>query len=103
MIVYGDAGDTDLWDEIYLEKADTIISTIGENPEDDINLIKWIKQHNPKALKIVETNDPVEAKQLYKTGADIVLVQDYLEWNDLELYLKATPAKRKTIKKIFEV
>jgi Kef-type K+ transport system membrane component KefB len=103
IIMYGDAGDTDLWDEIYLEKADTVISTIGENLEDDVNLIKWIEKHNPKALKIVETNDPEEAKELYKLGADVVLVQDCLEWNDLELYLKASPAKRKTLKKIFEV
>jgi len=102
-MVYGDAGDTDVWEEISLDKADAVISTIGENPEDDMRLIKWMKKHNPKALKIVETNDPKEARQLYKSGADIVLVQDYLEWNDLESYLKANSAKRKTLKKIFEV
>jgi len=103
MIVYGDAGDTDVWEEVSLDKASAVISTIGENPEDDANLIKWMKKNNPKALKVVETNDPVEAKELYKLGADIVLVQDNLEWNDLELYLKASPSKRKKLKKIFEV
>jgi len=103
MIVYGDAGDTDVWDEISLDKADAVISTIGENPEDDLRLIKWMKKHNPKALKIVETNNPKEAEDLYKKGADIVLVQDNLEWNDLELYLKAAPAKRKNLKNIFKI
>lgn len=102
-MVYGDAGDTDVWEEISLDKADAVISTIGENPEDDAKLMRWMKQHNPKALKIVETNDPKEARQLYKLGADVVLVQDYLEWNDLESYLKSNSAKRKALKKNFEV
>jgi Kef-type K+ transport system membrane component KefB len=101
--VFGDAGDSDLWEEIRLDKVDVVISTIGKNQEDDINLIKWMKQNNSKALKIAETNLSENARELYKKGADIVLVHDDLEWNDLKLYLKSNPAKRKKLKKIFEV
>jgi len=103
MMVYGDAGDPDMWEEISLDKSAAVISTIGENISDDVNLIKYMKKHNPKAMKIVETNHPKEAKLLYKLGADVVLVHDNLEWNDLELYLKANPAKRRKLKKIFKV
>lgn len=103
MIVYGDAGDSDVWDEIKLDKASVMVSTIGENQDDDVNLIKWLKKHNRRALKIMETNIPKNARQLYQKGADIVLIQDNLEWNDLKLYLKASPAKRRSLKRIFKV
>jgi len=102
-IMYGDAGDSDLWEEVSMDKAYAVISTIGENQDDDINLIKWLKKHNPKALKILESNDPRDAKELYREGADVVMVHDNLEWNDLELYLKANPKKRNKLKKVFRI
>ena len=101
MHVFGDAGDSDLWDEIRLEKADVVISTIGKNQEDDVNMVRWMMQKNPKALKIFETNITENARELYKLGADVVLVHDDLEWNDLMLYLKSSEAKRKRLKKTF--
>ena len=103
MHVFGDAGDSDLWDEIRLEKVDAVISTIGKNQEDDVNMVKWMMQKNPKALKIFETNVTENARELYKLGADVVLVHDDLEWNDLMLYLKSSEAKRKRLKKTFMV
>jgi len=101
--VFGDAGDSDLWEEIQLDKADALISTIGKNQEDDINLIMWMKQNNSKALMITEANIPQNARELYRKGADIVLLHDNLEWNDLKLYLEASVAKRLKLKKLFEV
>lgn len=103
MHVFGDAGDSDLWDEIRLEKADAVINTIGKNQEDDVNMVRWMMQKNPKALKIFETNITENARELYKLGADVVLVHDDLEWNDLMLYLKSGEAKRKRLKKTFMV
>jgi len=103
ILVYGDAGDSDIWEEIKMNKANVIISTIGENQEDDLNMMQWSKKKNPKALKITETNHPKNAKELYKAGADVVLIHDNLEWNDLKKYLKAGPKKRKKLKKVFEV
>jgi len=103
MHVFGDAGDSDLWDEIRLEKVDAVISTIGKNQEDDVNMVRWMMQKNPKALKIFETNVTENARELYKLGADVVLVHDDLEWNDLMLYLKSSEAKRKRLKKTFMV
>ncbi len=103
VVIYGDAGDSDVWEEIKLRKASVVVSTIGENQEDDVNLIRWLKKYNPKSLKIMETNVPKNARHLYHAGADVVLVQDNLEWNDLKQYLKANSAQRRRLKKIFEV
>jgi len=101
--VFGDAGDSDLWEEISLNKAKVVISTIGKNQEDDLNMLEWLKEHNPKCLKITESNDKTEAHQLYKSGSDFVLVHDDLEWNDLKQYLRSNKQKRITMKKKFMV
>ena len=99
MILYGDAGDPDVWEEVSLNKADVIISTIGENQEDDINLMKWVNKKNPKSLSIVDTNFKENMKQLYRLGADYVLVEDILEWNDLLEFLKTDARGRNKIRK----
>ena len=102
--LYGDAGDSDVWEEISLDKASVVISTIGENQEDDINLMQWLKKHNRKALIVVESNNPEDARQLYIEGADVVLVHDILEWNDLVLFLKSSKKKREQlVKTVFKV
>ena len=98
VVVYGDAGDSDLWEEIGLEKADVIISTIGENEEDDVNLMKWVNQRNKKSLSIVDTNFKENMRELYKLGADFVLVEDILEWDNLLEFLRANPSKRKRLR-----
>jgi Kef-type K+ transport system membrane component KefB len=94
IIVYGDAGDSDLWEEIKLNKAQTIISTIGQNQEDDLALLKWLRKNNHKILKIVETNVPKDGRELYKNGADIVLFHDKLEWNYLKKHLSIKNKKK---------
>ena len=58
ILVYGDAGDSDVWKEVNMDKAAVVISTIGKNQEDDVNMMRWVKKHNRKALKIVEANLP---------------------------------------------
>jgi len=103
IVLYGDAGDSDVWGEISLDKADIVISTIGKNQEDDVNLLRWMKTHNHKAIKIVESNIPKNARELYREGADVVLVHDILEWNDLIKYLKAGKKQReKMVEELFK-
>lgn len=103
IILYGDAGDSDVWEEINMEKAEAVISTIGKNQEDDLDLLDWLNKHNKKAIKILEANEIENARQLYKRGADVVLIHDFLEWNDLILYLKGNKSQRKKlVKKVFK-
>lgn len=103
IILYGDAGDSDVWEEIRLDKASIVISTIGQNQEDDLDLIEWMKKHNKKAMKIFETNVPKDAKELYKKGADLVLVHDKLEWLQLKKYLGSSKKARVNMKELFKV
>jgi len=93
-IFYGDAGDPDVWEEIKADKAKIIISTIGNNQDDDVNIYNWIKKKNKNVYLISETNIPEDAKELNKLGYDHVLVQDEAEWALLKKFLNKLRLKK---------
>jgi hypothetical protein len=96
-MLYGDAGDPDVWEKLRFHKAAAVISTIGQNQNDDVNLVRWLRKNKFKGISVGETNFPWEVKQLYKEGYDFVLVQDDAEWLVLRDYLKKSPAQRRTM------
>jgi len=71
--VYGDVGNQDLLSEINLRKSKFIVSTI-QNREDDLLILKYAKEINPKIKVIVTTVHMHEAFEFYKKGADYVLL-----------------------------
>ncbi len=75
--LYGDAYDKDLLDELSLEKAKLIISTI---PDYDVNslLTRTVRAVNPDAVIIARANEAEEAFGLYNRGADYVLTPYFL-------------------------
>ena len=87
-ITYGDAGDPDVWEEIHADKARMIISTIGNNQDDDVNLYNWVKKKNKRVYIISETNITEDAVEMRKMGFNHVLVQDEAEWTVLSKFLK---------------
>jgi len=99
LVVYGNAGDSDVWQETRIEQADLLVSTVGENIDDDMALGKWIRKHHPRIVSIAETNTPSEVPQLKKAGYDFVLYQDEAEWRHLKKYLDSGEVKRRLKKK----
>lgn len=75
--IYGDAGDKDLLNELPLDKAKLIISTI---PEESANLMikERLKEINAKATIIATAEQPREALDLYRGGIDYVLIPHHL-------------------------
>lgn len=75
--VYGDASDNDFLGEINIEDAKMIVTTI---PEDGINLsiLDYLERVNPKAIFIATAKQPRSALDLYKEGADYVIVPQHL-------------------------
>jgi len=86
-VVYGDAGDSDLWEEMSLQKAHFIVNTIGNNQEDDMHMLAWLKEKDSNAFVVVETNNEQEAKESYNAGADFVLVHDHLEFMHIKHHI----------------
>jgi len=75
--VYGDAGDKDFLEEIDLDKAELIISTI---PEEQINLtiLEKLKEIESKSSFIGTADQPRSALDLYNEGADYVILPHHL-------------------------
>ena len=75
--VYGDASDKELIEDLKLDKAKLVISTI---PELDANtLIKYrLNEANSKAIFIATADYLNEAVDLYENGADYVIIPHLL-------------------------
>ncbi len=76
-VLYGDAYDTDFLNELPLEKAELIISTIPDF-ETNCLLLETIRNVNEKAIIIVRAHQINDALELYKKGASYVLTPHFL-------------------------
>ncbi len=71
--IYGDMTNPELLEKIRWKDAELVVSTIPEK-EDNIFLIKHVKRINPDTMVFVEAEHVHEALELYKEGADYVIV-----------------------------
>jgi Trk K+ transport system NAD-binding subunit len=74
---YGDVSNLDFIDNLKIEKAKMIVSTI---PEKEINfmILKKIRQKNKESIVIVTARQIGEAFELYNSGADYVILPHFL-------------------------
>jgi len=71
--IYGDIEDLDVIEKVELSKASMVISTVP-NLRDNLLVIHRAKKLNPKIKVIVATDEAKEAFDLYKAGADYVIL-----------------------------
>lgn len=78
-VVYGDMSDHELYDDLALNEAAIIISTVPDLT-DNIHLLKGLNSSRKNAqtqitgLTVVTASDQTDADRLYELGADYVLV-----------------------------
>ncbi len=75
--LYGDAYDQDLLEELPMDKAKIVISTIPDY-ETNYLLIESVRMVNPKAVIITRAHTIADAFNLYKKGANYVLTPHFL-------------------------
>jgi len=77
--IFGDVEDQELLNELDLEDAEIIISTLP-NPEDNMFLIKYIERipHEKRPIIIVTSDSGREGLMLFNRGADYVILKPYL-------------------------
>ncbi len=75
--IYGDVSDIDFLHELNVKKSKMIISTV-KSFDENIVLLKTIKQHNPQLIIILVANHIYEAIKLYEQGADYVILPHYI-------------------------
>jgi Kef-type K+ transport system membrane component KefB len=73
---YGDATDLELLQEIGIENAQLIVSTIGDF-ETNQQLVRHLNLTNPDALIVCNATSYEEALQLYELGSSYVMIPHY--------------------------
>jgi Kef-type K+ transport system membrane component KefB/voltage-gated potassium channel Kch len=71
--LYGDIADPEIQEQVNLDKAEMVISTVPD-VEDNSILLKKLQKENKKAQTILFALEPFEAEELYKLGADYVIL-----------------------------
>jgi Kef-type K+ transport system membrane component KefB len=84
--IYGDIGDLEILNRLRLADVELVISTIPEH-QDSMLLIQKVRELNPEATIIVTSYTAEEALELYKKGADYVIVPHFLGGEHLSLLL----------------
>jgi Kef-type K+ transport system membrane component KefB len=98
--IFGDIKDPHLFEEVNLEKTKLVIST-SPQVEDNLFLVKKIKEINNKIKVVVRSQDKEDALLLYETGADYVFLPHFLSGEylgkiiDKELKLKDLGIQKK--------
>lgn len=75
--IYGDASDLDFLNELKIEKAQLIVSTIPEKETNQIILEK-VREKNKNAIVLVTGRQISDTFDLYKYGADYVIMPHFL-------------------------
>ena len=76
-VIFGDASDEEVLNELNLANAKMVISTIPDFT-DNLSIIKYIKKKNPDIKIFVLSFDVDEAKELYKKGVDYVIMPQHI-------------------------
>jgi len=74
-VLFGDIGDPEVLEFLDLHKAKLIISTT-DSSEDNLVLVTELRRKNARAAIVIRASDKNEAEELYKAGADYVILPD---------------------------
>jgi len=99
--IYGDIADPDVIGKINFKDIKLAISTVPEK-SDNLFLIGRIKEANPDALIFVTSDHISEALELYKKGADYVILPQVLGGERGLSFLKSIIKEKKQITKAKE-
>jgi len=95
--VYGDAEDTELLNDLKIEKAKLIISTVPDFETNSLILNK-IRKENQDSIVVLTARQISEAFKLYEAGADYLILPHFLGGE----YTSKIIEKFKTSKKRYE-
>jgi Kef-type K+ transport system membrane component KefB/Trk K+ transport system NAD-binding subunit len=99
--VYGDAADIELLEEVGLDKAKLIVSTVSDH-ETNIFLTKLLSEINPHAVIILHAETVEEAAELYELGASYVVIPHYIGSEKIGAFIRKSGLKKSEFKKYRE-
>jgi len=86
--IYGDVEDSEFLDEIRVDKAKLIVSTIPDLSS-NLLLLKKVNEKNKKSVTIVTARQIKEAFELYESGADYVILPHFLGGNHTAVLIES--------------
>lgn len=99
--VYGDVTDIELLDELGIEHAKLVVSTITDH-EINTFLVKLIVAANPSTVVICHAENAMEAAELYELGASYVMVPHYIGSEKISHFIHRRGLKKSEFKKYRE-
>lgn len=96
--MYGDAADADLLEEVGVESAKLIVSTMSHFPTTKF-LIEFVEKHNPDAVIIAQADTPEQAAELYGLGASYIMVPHFVGQERLSNFMVRHGFKKKEFEK----
>lgn len=99
--VYGDVTDIELLEELGIEHAKLVVSTVTDH---EINsfIVKLVEAGNPNCVVICHAENAVEAAELYDLGASYVMVPHYIGSEQISHFIRRSGFKKAEFKKYRE-
>lgn len=97
--IYGDASNPELLDELEMENAKLVVSTITDF-ETTASLLDYLDKHNPDAVSICMAETPKNAVELYHSGASYVMLPHYIGSEKLSEFIRKVGLKKSEFKKL---
>ena len=99
--LYGDATDIELLEEMQLEKAKLVVSSISDFATNEF-LAHWLKKHNPGVVFIASAESSFQAAHLYSEGASYVMMPHFIGSEKISTFIKRTGFKKSEFNKFRE-
>ena len=75
LAIYGDVGDSEVLDNLHLDKAKLVISTASD-PDDNMILLTELKRKNSQAKVVLRAEEEDDIENLMKKGADYIILPE---------------------------
>lgn len=100
-LMYGDATDPELLDELNLPKAKMIVSTVSDH-QTSLFLARHLEQVNPSAVYICTADTAYQASELYENGAAYVMMPHYIGSEKMGSFIKRNGFNKSEFRKFRE-
>jgi Kef-type K+ transport system membrane component KefB/Trk K+ transport system NAD-binding subunit len=97
-VLYGDVEDSELLENIGIERAKVVVSTI---PDKEVNslILEIINKKNKNSVKILTARQIKDAIDLYKEGADYIIMPHFLGGEYVSKLIEKSKSKKSSYEK----
>lgn len=99
--IYGDITDLELLEEVNIEHAHLIVSTLSDFQINEF-IAKWLEGVNPRAVLICSADTIEQAAQLYEAGAAYVMLPHYIGTEKISTFIKKSGLRKREFRRYRE-